>query len=112
MELVYRSRGRPLPERLVPPPIYPGFASWLMDFHDLGSERYLGFGYKGPIPRSAILAYTEGWPSWEADLFLYVMQALDRIYLQHSVGKVDLDEAERPISENPARDTVRSALRR
>ena len=112
MEKVYRSRGRPLPERLIPPSIYPGFASWLVDFRDLGSERHLGYGYKGPIPRSAILAFTAGWPSWEADLFAYVMQALDQVYLQHTVGKTDPEEDERPISDNPARDAVRSALRR
>lgn len=112
MEKVYRSRGRPLPERLVPPLVYPGFASWLVDFRNLGSERYPGFGYRGPIPRSAIVARTEGWPAWEAELFIYVMESLDQIYLRHSVGEIDPDEDDRPISDNPARDTVRSALRR
>lgn len=97
----------------MPPAVIPGFASWLADFEQLGSERQLGYMVRGRIPHRAILQFTEGWPVWEADLFYRVIRALDYVYLAHGTDLIEgLDKEDRPVSDNPARDAVRGSRRR
>lgn len=60
----------------------------------------------GPIPAATLDRYTAGWPDHEAEVFRYVMRAMDRAYLNSMSPDGDV-----PDSDNPARDAFRAAMR-
>lgn len=101
-------KGRTIPERLWPPDVWPGAELWLEAFWELGTERQIGMAV-GPIPASAIRAYTAGWPEDEAERFRLVIRRLDAAYLGRS--DPDVDPAAKG-SDNPARDKFRAAMGR
>lgn len=101
---VLEEKGRRIPDRLYPPDIQPGAAQWLEDFFELGTDRQLtGYG-AGPIPAGSIERHIAGWPYGDAEMFRYVIRALDGAWLKRQ--KPDGDA---PESDNPARDAFRGS---
>lgn len=89
-----------------PPQINSALALIIQDFNELSTERQIGMAV-GPIPRSAIDRWTEGWPQDDAEAFLICIRALDAVYLEKPK-----DEPDDAGSANPARDAFRASSRK
>jgi len=86
------------------PPEVRGDDLYLMAFWELSSCRSFGMGV-GPIPWNHIVAYGErkGLDARMLELFLYVIRALDEVYLK------DLNESQRQESSKLERKHRREA---
>ena len=64
---------------------------YLNAFYDLSSCRYLGSESVGPIPYTAIIMWCQYWEldSDESDLYMYIINKLDSIYMGHVYKKRD-----------------------
>lgn len=108
--------GKDIPDNLTPPDIFPGFDGWLDDFWELSTDRQLGFGSAGPIPKSSIDRHVMGWKPSDADLFRSVIRALDRVVLSNAAGEPIVIEATAAEggaekSAQMARDNFRAAFK-
>ena len=50
-------------------------------FHMLNGSRRLGMGV-GPIPFSELMAYLQVYPTYDIDLFIYLIHTMDNEYLK------------------------------
>lgn len=110
------SQGKDLPPALIPPGVFPGYEGWLEDFWELSTDRQLGFGGAGPIPKSSIDRHIIGWKPSDADLFRSVIRALDRVVLSNAAGEPIVIEATAAEggaekSAQMARDNFRAAFK-
>jgi hypothetical protein len=99
-------KGWRVPDSLYPPDVFPGTDRWLSDFWELGTDRPLIMGGAGPIPASSIDRHTAGWPEAEADTFRYAIRSMDRAFLNSL-----RPDGDSPVSDNPARDAFRAAMK-
>lgn len=88
-----------MPDHLIGPDVLPGYEEWFTAFYELSTDRQIGMAV-GPIPAASIDRHGGG------ALFRRVIRAMDRVYLAHVRGDVDV-----PESENPARDSFRAAMK-
>ncbi len=77
-------KGDPVPERVIPPPLYDSNNFYWMAFHDLITCRPMGFGGPLPIPWTVLNEYAEryGLEGFFYDEFIYIIKELDIFHLK------------------------------
>ena len=107
--------GRTIPEVFYPPEIPSGYETWVDAFWELSTDRALGFGGAGPIPNSAIRAYSSGWPADEREAFRVCIRAMDSVFLQGDKEVIAPPAQEEGVEpdkiSNNARDQFRAAFK-
>lgn len=77
-----------MPADLWPPDLLPGADEWLAAFTELSTDRHVGEAI-GPIPSSAIRAWSAGWPDQEQERFRACIRAMDRAFLDFHMQAAD-----------------------
>lgn len=74
--------GQSIPDYLWRPEPLPGYEDWPGAFWEMGTERQIGFGGLGPIPRSTLddWAVRMELSEEETQVFLGVMRRVDHTY--------------------------------